>query len=180
MHRVLVLLGLLMAPLGGVAETDGESAVAVALDAFHEAASRADPAAYFALMTDNVVFLGTDGSERWQGEAFRRFVSEHFTQGRGWTYTPTERHIDVAGGGRWALFDELLQHERLGQCRGSGVLVRETDGWKIAQYNLSVPVPNEIVLDVARQIRDLEGRNLDPRVLRAETAAVYSLWLWRH
>ena len=52
-----------------------------------------------------------------------------------------------------ARFDELLAHDRLGQCRGSGVLVREGDRWKVAQYNLSVPVPNDIVLDVAERIR---------------------------
>ena len=106
-------------------------------------------------MTDGVVFLGTDGTERWQGQEFRDFVNQYFPKGRGWTYTPTERHIDMGSGGQWAMFDELLQHDRLGQCRGSGVVVLEEGRWKIAQYNLSVPVPNAIVEDVAGQIRTL-------------------------
>ncbi len=155
MRRRLLTLFLLIActqPLASLAE---ESAVAAAIDAFHSAASRADQPAYFDLMTDNVVFLGTDGTERWQGKEFRDFVGQYFPKGRGWTYTPTERHIDMGPGDDWALFDELLQHDRLGQCRGSGVVVLEDGRWKIAQYNLSVPVPNDIVEDVAGQIRAL-------------------------
>jgi ketosteroid isomerase-like protein len=147
--RKFILLALLFSP----ALLAGDADVATALDAFHAAAARGDREAYFALMTDDVVFLGTDASERWQGQSFRDFVREHFSGGRGWTYTPTERHIDMAQGGGWALFDELLQHDRLGQCRGSGVLVLEEGSWKIAQYNLSVPVPNDIVVDVANRIR---------------------------
>ena len=146
----LVLFTCLLTPPGLVA---GEAEVARALDAFHSAAATGDRDAYFGLMTDNVVFLGTDATERWQGQAFRDFVSKHFKNGKGWTYTPTARHIDMSPDGGWALFDELLAHDRLGQCRGSGVLVREGDRWKVAQYNLSVPVPNDIVLDVAERIR---------------------------
>ena len=152
MFRLLVLLAATFAvlPLQGLAD---EESVSAAIDAFHGAASRADSDTYFGLMTDNVVFLGTDGTERWQGDEFREFVDGYFSRGQGWTYVPTERHIDMGVSGEWALFDELLQHERLGQCRGSGVLVREKSGWKIAQYNLSVPIPNAIVVDVAGQIR---------------------------
>ena len=155
MRASLLTLLLLIAcaqPVTGLAE---ERAVAAAIDAFHSAASRADQPAYFDLMTDGVVFLGTDGTERWQGQEFRDFVNQYFPKGRGWTYTPTERHIDMGSGGQWALFDELLQHDRLGQCRGSGVVVLDEGRWKIAQYNLSVPVPNAIVEDVAGQIRAL-------------------------
>jgi ketosteroid isomerase-like protein len=162
MYRRLVFMllpALWLAPFTLAAEKPADrAAVASAIDAFHDAAARADQDAYFALMTDNVVFLGTDGTERWQGEEFRSFVSRHFSAGRGWRYRPTERHVDLAPSGRWALFDELLQHERLGQCRGSGVLVREQGRWKIAQYNLSVPIPNDLVTDVARQIRELSRR----------------------
>ncbi len=153
-HRLLISL-LLLACIQPFAALADDAAVATAIDAFHDAASRADQPAYFGLMTDNVVFLGTDGTERWQGQEFRDFVNQYFPKGRGWTYIPTERHIDMGPGGQWALFDELLQHDRLGQCRGSGVVVLEEGQWKIAQYNLSVPVPNAIVEDVAQRIRAL-------------------------
>lgn len=37
-----------------------------------------------------------------------------------------------------------LDTTHLGPARGSGVLVRDDRGaWKIAQYNLSIPIPNE-------------------------------------
>jgi len=157
--RGLVLFALVTGLCLHTAAGAGEAEVSNTLDEFHAAAARGDSEAYFAVMTDAVVFLGTDATERWQGQAFRKFVLEHFGEGRGWTYTPGARHIDMAPGGKWAFFDELLQHDRLGQCRGSGVLVREGDAWKIAQYNLSVPVPNAIVLDVAGQIRALPAPN---------------------
>ncbi len=127
------------------------------LDAFHTAASEADLDGYLGLMTAEMVFLGTDGTERWQGEAFREFVTANFSQGRGWTYIASERHIAVSGQGDLAWFDELLDHDQLGRCRGSGVLVREAGGWRIAQYNLSVPIPNSMVISVAEVIRGLDG-----------------------
>ncbi len=154
MNRILLSIAAL-AVLSSPALAD-EAAVARALDAFHDAASRADQDAYFALMTKDVVFLGTDANERWQGQEFRDFVNQYFPKGRGWTYKPTERDIDLAPDGSWAIFDELLSNEKLGQCRGSGLLVLQDGQWKIAQYNLSVPVPNAIVLDVAEQIRNMD------------------------
>ena len=134
-----------------------ESAPEATLDSFHRAAANADTAAYFAAMTDDVVFLGTDGSERWQGDEFRDFAATHFSAGQGWTYVPLRRDITVSATGDIAWFDELLQNEGLGTCRGSGVLVKSTNGWKIAQYNLSVPIPNAIVRDVATDIAALQA-----------------------
>lgn len=40
----------------------------------------------------------------------------------------------------------------LGPCRGTGVLVLDGDRWKIAQYNLSVPIPNQVFDDVKKII----------------------------
>ena len=134
-----------------------ESAPEATLDSFHQAAANADAAAYFAAMTDDVVFLGTDGSERWQGNDFRDFAAAHFSAGQGWTYVPLQRDITVSANGDIAWFDELLQNDGLGTCRGSGVLVKSTNGWKIAQYNLSVPIPNAIVRDVATDIAALQA-----------------------
>ena len=134
-----------------------ESAPEATLDSFHRAAANADTAAYFAAMTDDVVFLGTDGSERWQGSEFRDFAAAHFSAGQGWIYVPLQRDITVSANGDIAWFDELLQNEGLGTCRGSGVLVKSTNGWKIAQYNLSVPIPNAIVRDVATDIAALQA-----------------------
>ncbi len=123
------------------------------LERFHQAAAQADFATYDAAMAEDVVFLGTDATERWQGQAFRDFAKPYFDAGKGWTYVPTQRSLDPLPGGQAILFDELLDNEKLGQCRGSGVLIKEGGQWVVAQYNLSVPIPNELVVDVAKGIR---------------------------
>jgi hypothetical protein len=43
----------------------------------------------------------------------------------------------------------------LGETRGSGVLLREDGRWRVAQYNLTIPIPNELAGDVALRIREL-------------------------
>ena len=148
------LICVLMA-LCAVANADEQTGLSATLDNFHLAAARANTTAYFQAMTEDVVFLGTDGTERWQGQGFRDFVESRFATGRGWDYRPVERNVMVAADGQTAWFDETLQNDDLGLCRGSGVLVKSAYGWKIAQYNLSVPVPNAMVLDVVTDIATL-------------------------
>jgi len=131
--------------------------VAVTLDTFHRAAASADLESYLEVTTEDVVFLGTDGSERWQGKAFRTFVEGHFSAGRGWVYTPVGRNIEIASDGATAWFDESLDNASLGRCRGSGVAVKTDGGWRIAQYNLSMPVPNAMVEQVVADIAALEA-----------------------
>ena len=152
-----LLTGLVML-ISAMTQAETEVALASTLDSFHQAAARADIDSYLAAMTDDVVFLGTDGSERWQGQAFRDFARTHFNAGRGWTYNPVARNITVAADGKTAWFDETLHNDNLGQCRGSGVMVQSGGGWKIAQYNLSVPVPNAMVHDVVADIAATESK----------------------
>jgi len=45
------------------------------------------------------------------------------------------------GGVAW--FEEDLETQNLGPARGSGVLVRAGPRWLIAQYVLSIPIPNQ-------------------------------------
>ena len=40
---------------------------------WHKAASEANFDAYFGLMTDDGVFIGTDATENWQNKAFKAF-----------------------------------------------------------------------------------------------------------
>lgn len=99
------------------------------------------------------MFLGTDATERWTVEQFRAYAEPHFAAGKGWTYRSTERHVAVDPAGAYAWFDELLDNEKLGTCRGSGVLRREGGAWKVVLYDLSIPIPNALAYDVAEQIR---------------------------
>jgi hypothetical protein len=110
------------------------------LDAMHDAAGRADEAGYFAAFSKDAVFLGTDAQERWTMEAFRAYAHPHFARGKAWSFRAERRAVVVRGDSAW--FDEDLATPNLGPARGSGVLVRSPEGWKVAQYNLSVPIPN--------------------------------------
>ena len=137
---------------------DPSGDVATVLDAFHRAASESNFEKYSSLISDEMVFLGTDGTERWQGKEFRDFAEPHFRKGQGWTYVPDNRHITMSADGEHAWFDEALENAQLGACRGSGVLVLQQGSWKIIQYNLSVPIPNAMVVDVASEIAALRSR----------------------
>ena len=129
------------------------AAVAAVLDAFHAAAARADEAAYFGLLAPNAVFLGTDAGERWDKPAFRAFAHPYFAQGKGWAFVPRDRHVDFAAEGRVAWFDELLDSASYGECRGTGVLERSDVGWRVVQYHLTIPVPNDLAKEVVARIR---------------------------
>lgn len=144
-------------PLPG-AEAPETVEVAAVLDELHAAASRADGERYFALFAPGGVFLGTDASERWELPEFRAYASARFERGEGWTYRVTGRRVYLDAHRRTAWFDESLHNAKYGTCRGTGVLVRGSGGpWRIAQYHLTIPVPNELAADVVKMIGDLEG-----------------------
>ena len=127
------------------------------LTAFHEAASKADSALYFSLLADDAVYIGTDASERWTVEDFKAFAEPYFAKGRGWTYTATERNIDIAPGGTVAWFDEILWNESYGTCRGTGVLLLVEGDWRIAQYHLTFPIPNDLSREITARIKEHTG-----------------------
>jgi len=126
--------------------------VAAVLDDWHAAAA-ADEERYFGHFASDGVFLGTDDSERWTVAGFRDYAHPYFSQGRGWTYLPRERHVLLSDDGRLAWFDEKLDNEQYGRVRGTGVLRRTDEGWKIVHYSLSFPIPNEVTLTVAEFVR---------------------------
>ncbi len=147
-----VCLLLLAAPVH--AQGNDKSQVSDVLTNFHKAASNADWETYFGLMSDDAIFLGTDASERWD----KRFFKGYAAKTRGWTYTPTERHINITPDGTSAWFDELLHNEKYGTSRGTGVLIRTKSGWKISQYNLTFPIPNDLAAGITQQIQVFEAR----------------------
>lgn len=126
--------------------------VAAVLDDWHQAAAAADETRYFAHFAPNGVFLGTDATERWTVSEFRDYAHPHFAKNKAWSFHPHHRHIDFASDGSVAFFDEALDTPNLGPARGSGVLVRLKGVWKIAQYNLSIPIPNALASDVVKLV----------------------------
>jgi hypothetical protein len=123
------------------------------LNDFHAAAAAADFNRYFGHFAQDAVFLGTDATERWTVEQFQAYARPHFRPGGGWTYHPRGRNVSFTPDARTAFFDELLDNAGLGETRGSGVLVLEDGEWKVAQYNLSIPIPNPLADTVVTLIR---------------------------
>jgi hypothetical protein len=119
------------------------------LDDFHDAAARADEERYFAHFAADGVFLGTDAAERWDLAAFRAYAHPHFARGKAWSFRGHGRRIAARGDVAW--FEEDLETQNLGPARGSGVLVRSGSRWLIAQYVLSIPIPNQRF----REVREL-------------------------
>ena len=132
-------------------------AVAAVLDELHDAASKGDGQRYFSLFAPDAVFFGTDASERWPISEFRAYAMERFRQGSTWTYHVVQRHVSITEDGHTAWFDERLHNDKYGECRGTGVLVESDGRWRIAQYNLTIPIPNEIALEVVAMIKRAEG-----------------------
>ena len=156
MRKLIVLILMLWCWPAAGADDGSVAAIDEVLDAFHDSASRADGALYFSLFAEDAVFIGTDATERWSVEEFRAFAEPYFSKGHGWTYTKTERHIDLAVSDKTAWFDEMLWNEKYGTCRGTGVLVLTEKGWRIAQYHLTFPIPNELSAEITSRIKELE------------------------
>ena len=134
-----------------------QAQVAAVLTSFHHKAATADFAGYFDLFDEQGVFLGTDATERWTVAEFKEFARPHFQKKSAWVFVPQKQNITVSRGGRFAWFDEDLQSQSFGQCRGSGVVIRTARGWKVAQYNLTVPIPNQLMKGFVAQIRGKAG-----------------------
>lgn len=112
------------------------------LDNWHKAAAQANFRDYFDAMADESVFIGTDATENWNKKAFENFAEPYFDRGKAWNFTALERHVFFSKDGKTAWFDELLDTQ-MKICRGSGVLEKTKNGWKIKHYVLSMTIPND-------------------------------------
>ncbi len=134
-----------------------KSKINITLDQWHQAAAQANFDNYFGLMTNDAVFIGTDATENWQNQEFKKFAKPFFEKGKAWSFKSIERHIYFANDGKTAWFDELLSTQ-MKICRGSGVMKLEQNQWKIAHYVLSMTIPNQnidAVIQIKTPIEDL-------------------------
>lgn len=157
----LLILLILASPVSLTAQnTATVTAINSTLDQLHDAASKADGSRYFKLFTDDAVYIGTDAAERWSIKEFRAFAEPYFAKGTGWTYKPRSRHVTVADVPCHcvAWFDELLDSESYGTSRGTGVLVLKNGSWKISQYALTFPIPNDLAKGMTTEIRAFEAK----------------------
>jgi ketosteroid isomerase-like protein len=145
MIRMLVLLtGLVAVASCAQPPTAQTEAIDAVLDDFHDAAAHGDKDRYLGHLTEYAVFLGTDESERWPKHPdFSDYVDARFQDGSGWSYRSVERQIQLSESADTAWFDEVVYSETNGRFRGTGVVVREDDTWKIAHYAMSFLIYNE-------------------------------------
>jgi hypothetical protein len=127
------------------------------LDNLHIYASKANAIKYFELFDSEAVFFGTDASERWHINEFKDYTIKRFESGSGWTYVPISRNIYINDNTAW--FDEELSNEKYGIFRGTGVLIKKNDKWLITQYNLLLPIPNDLLKEYSREIIKFLNKN---------------------
>ncbi|WP_025665893.1 nuclear transport factor 2 family protein [Aquimarina megaterium] len=120
-----------------------------ALEQWHKAAADADFEAYFGLMTEDAIFIGTDPTENWNNSEFKAFAKPYFDKGKAWSFSTLERNIFAQKESDIAWFDELLDTQ-MGICRGSGVIQKTANGWKVKHYVLSIAIPNKNVAEITK------------------------------
>ena len=129
------------------------------LDNLHKYASEANGEKYFQLFNDQAVFHGTDLNERWSIDEFKKYAQNRFDTGTGWTYKSLERNIFINSSNTTAWFDEILINEKYGKFRGTGVLSKVDGMWKIDQYNLLLPIPNDLLLKYTKEVKEYLKNN---------------------
>ena len=120
---------------------------------WHKAASDANFKEYFRVLDSTTVYIGTAAEEIWTKEQFANFSKPYFDKGKAWSFTTLERNIYMSESAKIVWFDELID-TWMGTCRGSGVLEKKEDSWKIKQYVLSVVIPNDdiqAVIDIKKK-----------------------------
>ena len=152
MSKVLIrlLICTLIFPVAG----DQRGSVNALLDGLHKDAHEGNYQAYFARYSPDAIFLGTDKTERWTIEEFKTYAKPAFVDGHGWTYKVIERNWEGDGDIQW--FDEILFNEKLGHCRGTGVVELINGEWKIAHYALTMLIPNSIAVEVGSQTIEVD------------------------
>ncbi len=88
------------------------------------------------------IYIGTDSTEIWTKQAFYEWSTPYFNSGKTWNFKTNSRNIYLSEDKNFAWFDELVTNGKI-TLRGSGVLEKKENTWKIKHYVLSLPVPNE-------------------------------------
>ncbi|MEC4050130.1 nuclear transport factor 2 family protein [Flavobacterium sp. SUN046] len=129
--------------------TKETTAINTILDQWHKAAAEANYKNYMDVLTDDAIYIGTDATENWTKSQFEAFAKPYFDKGKAWSFKALERHVYFSNDGQTAWFDELLDTQ-MKICRGSGVLVKINDTWKIKHYVLSMTIPNDNTKEVLK------------------------------
>ena len=141
----------------------GKDELHIFLNNWHQSAAEAHFDGYFNAIADDGIFIGTDAKENWSKEQFKVFAKPYFDRGKAWNFKVIQRNIYFSKDQKTVWFDELLTTQ-MKICRGSGVIQKTKDGWKIKHYVLSMTVPNENVDEVVKVKAKLEDILLEELV----------------
>ncbi len=122
-----------------------DSEPAAMLDAFHRAGREADLEGYLGYLAQEAVILGSDVGERFTREQVRRALESWFASGQGLETELVAVNATESEDGRFAWFDARLDKPSLCEMRGSGLLRREADGWKLVHYDFAFVIPNGLI-----------------------------------
>ena len=148
MLNTIILLSLLI-PFINVNEV---KEIDTLLTKWHHAAAVADAKTYFGYLDDDAIYMGTDAKEYWTKEEFQKWAEPYFKRKSAWNIYATDRNIYLSDDKSYAWFDEVLV-AGFGPARGSGILIKTKNGWKIKHYNLAMTIPNEIVPEVKKLVQ---------------------------
>jgi ketosteroid isomerase-like protein len=135
--------------------TESKKQIAATLDSFNVAAAQSNYEKYFNYYTEDAIFIGTDATENWSKQAFMKWAKPHFDKKKTWNFKALERNIYFSKTGDLAWFDELLDTQ-MKICRGSGVLIKQGNEWKVQQYVLSMTIPNDKIDPVLKLKASIE------------------------
>jgi SnoaL-like domain len=129
--------------------TPSKETIGAMLDSFNKAAANAEYERYFNFYTEDATFNGTDATENWDKAAFMIWAKPFFDKKRTWNFTVITRNIYTGKYADIAWFEELL-NTQMKICRGSGVVVKVGNDWKVQQYVLSTTIPNDVLDSVIK------------------------------
>lgn len=159
MKTKLLILTLLMSVSFLIMAQEKEE-ITQMLDNWHKAAANADQQAYFDGIAEDGIYIGTDATEIWTKQDFFEWSKPYFDKGKAWSFVAIQRNIYLSEDHSIAWFDELLQFSG-GKFRGSGVVIKKDDKWKLKHYVLSLPVPNDKYKGVMEVINPKEEGKMD-------------------
>eukprot|EP01038_Epipyxis_sp_PR26KG_P007436 gene7436-10132_t len=156
------------------------------LDEFHLAAAQSNLRDYLSCFHQSGTFIGTDATENWNMAQFYEYCEPHFSNKEGWEYIPIQNSrklVSIAlpdNNGDLVIsmctFDELLLSPGLTNttCRGTGSAIynKEKNNWLITSYHLSIPIPNEHLINCINTIKKSENKIDANAIAEANAAAL--------
>jgi len=146
---ISIFISLSVTPQSTTPKSTIKQVISDVIRKWHKAAADADFDRYYSFMADDAIFIGTDPTENWSISEFKAYSKPYFDRGKAWTFGTLERNIYILQKKNIAWFDELLDTQ-MGICRGSGIMERTNDGWKVKHYVLSLTIPNENVTEITK------------------------------